>query len=532
MSRIWLIGALCVACEVGEAPPIAPPATVDVQPAPAQMRRLTQPQYVRAVHDLLGPDIVVTGPLDPDAALDGLIAVGAASATVSPRGVELYESAAFDIAEQVVADPSAARPPCTPLDATDVDCTRRILQVWGRRLWRRPVADDELERLLALTTEAQLTIGDAWQGIAFGLALLLQSPDFLFRIEAGEPSPLGGRRYTDFEMASRLAFFLWNTTPDDALLDAAAAGQLTDDAALSDIVQGMLADPRARAGVRAFFTDYLGLDALDRIIKDPQIFTRYTPDLGPMAREETLRGIETLVFDDAGDYRSLFTQRRTFVNRKLAALYGVAAPDADGFGAVRLPDHDARIGLLGQVSVLALHSHPVSSSATLRGLFIRETLLCGHIPAPPADVDTSLPQPDPTRPTLRERVAIHMSEPSCAGCHQAMDPLGLALENFDGIGRYRATENDVAIDASGTLDGVDFDGPVGLASAVAQHPNLGHCLTERLFAYATGHAPQSGEKAEIDRLSDHFEAADFRVQALLAAIATSPAFRRVGREVQ
>lgn len=525
----WVLwGAACLsACDVAPGAPAEPPEVVALDPAPAQMRRLTQAQFQRTVRDLFGPDLVVAGPLDVDARLDGLFAVGAASATVSPRGVELYEEAARSIAEQVAADPTAARLPCAPLDAFDVTCTRAILRVMGRRIWRRPLSADELARMLDVTVRAQVVLADAWQGLEFGLAALLQAPDFLFRVEAGEASVDGERRFTNYEMASRLAYFLWNTTPDDALLDAAEDGLLTHDDGLATIVAQMLADPRARAGVRAFFADYLGLDALDTIIKDPKVFTRYTPDLGAMARTETLGTIEAMVFDEEADYRTLFTRRGTHVNRKLAALYGIPAPAADGFAPAVLPDHSARVGLLGQVSVLALHSHPTASSATLRGRFIRETLLCGHIPPPPADVDTALPEPDPTRPTLRERVAIHLTEPSCAGCHQAMDPLGLPLENFDGIGRFRERENGAVIDASGTLDGVSFDGPVGLAVAVAEHPDLAGCLTERMFAYATGHAPTRGEAGAVEALTAEFVASGHQVKALLAAIAVSPAFRRV-----
>lgn len=515
--------------EEGVEAPVADAEPPTIEPAPARLRRLTRDQYLRTVADLFGPEVVVVGPLEPDTALDGLLAVGAASVTISPRGVELYEDAAFAIAEQVVADPGPARLTCVPLDVFDVACTREALRNLGRRVWRRPLTDEELARLVGITVRAQVALGDPGQGLAFGIAALLQAPDFLFRVEAGEAAP-DGARYSDFEMASRLAYFLWNTTPDDTLLDAAAAGRLTDDAALRQVVLEMIADPRARQGVRAFFSDYLGLAALDHIIKDPQIFTRFSPDLGAMAREETLRTIELLVFDERADFRALLTGRKTVVNRKLAALYGIEAPAAEGFGVVELPPHSPRVGLLGHASVLALHSHPVSSSATLRGLFIRETLLCGEIPPPPANVDTSLPEPDPTRPTLRERVAIHMTDPGCAGCHQAMDPIGLALENFDGIGRYRETENGAVIDASGTLDGVPFDGPVQLAARIANHPDLARCLTERLFAYATGHAPTAGEGDEVERIAAEFAADGFRVQHLLAAIATSPAFRRVGEE--
>lgn len=502
---------------VDAAPPTEAP--LPLVPAPAATARLTRAQYHHIIADVFGPDVVVSGPLEPDVALDGLWAIGAASTTISPRGVELYEAAAFTIAEQVVANEALRQRAfgCAGLDAT---CRRDGLAHLGRLLWRRPLTEEELAAVQAVAEDAATTLADPGAGLVFGVATLLQSPWFLFRPATGEG------RLDAFADATRLAFFLWDSTPDAPLLAAAEAGDLDRPQSRRAWIEAMLDDPRARRGVRTFFNDYLHLRDLDRLIKDPTVFTRYSAELGPMAQEETLATLEHLVFEVEGDFRTLFTDRTTFLNRKLAALYGVPAPVAEGFGRTELPADGPRAGLLGHASILAKNAHPVSSSATLRGRFIRETLLCGAIPAPPADVDTALPEPNPELPTLRDRVGVHLTEPQCAGCHQIMDPIGLGLETFDGIGRFRATENEVAIDASGVLDGVPFDDARSLGEAIAGHPNLGPCLTRKLYSYAVGHVPTAGEAGEIQRLSAIFAEEGHRVTALMRAIAMSEGFRR------
>ena len=387
-----------------------------------------------------------------------------------------------------------------------------------------------MTRVAGITTQAGAKLGDFYQGLAFGIAALLESPHFLYRPAVGEPDPTqaGRRRYTSVEMASRLSFFLWNSTPDDALLDAAEKGSLTDPAALTKEVTRMLASPRAHAGLRNFVTEYLRLDKLDQLSKDPTIFTHFNPDVGPAAREETLRDFEHLVFDLDGDYRDLFTSRRTFVNPKLASLYEVLAPKADGFAEVELPADIPRRGLLGQVSFLSLYAHPTSSSATLRGKLIRTVLLCGTVPPPPVNVNTALPEPSATALTLREREKVHLSDPFCAGCHVQMDPIGLGLENFDGLGGYRRKDHGAPIDPSGDLDGAAFANAVELADRVRNHPALGRCFVRRMYEYATAFVEQPAETPVLTALADDFAASGYRIKSLMLTISTSPGFRLAG----
>ena len=524
------VAAAIAACssEPADVPKPGPGPEAPSIPAPTGAQRLTIAQYTNAIHDLFGEDVAVPTALEPDVSLDGFVAIGASASTVSSRGVEQYEDAAFAIAEQVTADQAhrARVVPCAPAKVDDADCAKAFIGALGRRAWRRPLTTAEVDRLGGIVVQAASALGSFDRGVEFGIAALLQSPHFLYRPTVGEPDPVSGlRRYTGWEMATRLSFFLWNSTPDDELLDAAELGVLTDDRGLAEQAQRMLASPRARQGLRNFVTEYLRLDELDDLAKDPVLFTYFSPEVGPAAREETLRGFEHLVFDADADYRDIFTTRTTFVNPKLASMYAVPAPTDEGFGQVELPEGSPRVGLLGQVSLLALYAHPTSSSATLRGKLVRSVLLCGEIPPPPVHVNTARPEPSGAALPLRARVKEHLENAECASCHLQMDPIGLGLENFDAIGRFREKDNGAVIDASGDLDGVHFADARELASAVRNHPALATCFVRHLYEYATSFKQAPDQQQTIEALSYDFKATGHRVRSLMLAIAMSPGFR-------
>jgi len=238
--------------------------------------------------------------------------------------------------------------------------------------------------------------------------------------------------------------------------------------------------------------------------------------------------LEALVFDEDADLRGLMTTRRTFLDRELAMLYDVQAPSLEGFESLELDPEGKRGGLLGQASILALNSHPTSSSPTLRGKFVREVLLCQSIPAPPAGVDTSIPPPTAEAATLRDRVLEHLANPSCAVCHELTDPIGLALENFDGIGRFRTLDGGAPIDSSGEFDGAAFEGPVDLAEAIVEHEDFVPCIVETLTRYATGSHEMEGSTEGLDWLSGEFQYDRYRTQALVEDLVTSPLFLQAG----
>ncbi len=497
---------------------------------PPITRRLTYDQYVHTLDDLFGEGLVIPPSLEPDSRVSGLYAVGASVTSISALGVERYESAAFDVAEQVLADPERRLRlgTCSPAEGRDDACAEEWLGTIGPAAWRRPLTTEETERLVGIAGAAADTLGSFDDGFSYALAALLQSPWFLFRPEVGVVGDDGLLRYDAWELATRLSYFLWDGPPDAELRVAAADGTLLTDEVVAAQIDRMLADDRARRGLRAFVADMLHLAELDVLTKDPTIFVYMSEGLGASAREQTLLDAEALVFADDGDVRTLLTNTETHLDRTLAALYDVPAPAREGFGATTLGESGGRRGFLGQVSFLALQSHPTSTSVTLRGKFIREVLLCQNLPTPPAGLNTAIPEASEELPTMRERVARHLEDPSCAGCHQVMDPIGLGLENFDGLGRWRNEENDTPIDPTGDLDGDDFADAWALARAVAVHDDFGPCLNRTLFRYATGRAEADAEQPLVDWHADGLKEAEYRLQFLMRDIAAGPAFRLVG----
>ena len=223
-------------------------------------------------------------------------------------------------------------------------------------------------------------------------------------------------------------------------------------------------------------------------------------------------------------FAELFSRRDAYLNRELAALYGVAAPSRDGFAWTEWPSDSGRRGVLGQVTFLALNAHPTASSSTLRGHFVLDKLLCTPPPPPPSGVDTSIPEPTPERPTLRDRLESHLEAPACAGCHRAMDMIGLTFEGFDGIGRSRRYERGVEIDISGELFGVEVAGPEELVVEIARHPRLSACLTKRVLRYARGVHEDEREESEIERIAYRLRRDGFTIKNLLREVALSEGF--------
>lgn len=512
-----------IACQTGPTlSDLAPPEAWEAgDAASGRLRRLTTVTYTHAIGDLLG-DVVLPPLAGQDHAVGGLAEVGAGTATYSPREVEVLTDAAISVSQQALDNPTtrASLVPCTLQATADDACARDVLAALARRAWRRPATSEELDRLMAQTGQARAALSDADEALAFGMAGILSSPHFLYRQELDVVKG----RLSDHALASRLSFLLWASVPDDALLDAAEAGLLSTDQGLLDETLRMLDDPRARRGVRSFFTDMLEFGELDDLQKDPTVFEHANPALGEIAREETLRLLEYITLDADTDFRDVMTTRDTFLHPQLATLYGVPAPAKD-WTLVTFPDAVPRAGLLGHASFLARYAHAVSSSATLRGKAVRTRLLCQEILPPPVNVDTSIPEASGTTLTLRDRVAEHLLSPSCKGCHERMDPIGLGLEQYDGIGRYRTLDNGARIDPSGDVDDVPFDDALGLGEVVRNHPDFAPCVARTVTRYARGQIEEGDELAWLDTLSERFAEQDHRVRMLVLELVMSPLFR-------
>jgi len=506
----------------------------DASGGPLAAHRLTQEQYKTIVADIFGADIKVGGRFEPDIRKSGLLAVGAGEVTVTPAGFEQYDAMARVIAAQVVDEKHRATlVGCQPQSAKAPDeaCAGQFFSRVGRLLYRRPLTPDELHAQLGLASAVTKRLNDFYAGLAMGLAGMLDASPFLFRIEAAEADPdhPGMRRLNAYSMASRLSFFLWNTTPDDELLRAAESGALNSRKGLARQVDRMMASPRLDAGARAFFSDMMGFDAFAELAKDSVVYPKFSPAVLADAQEQTLRTITELLLVERADYRDLFTTRKTFLNRQLGAIYQVPVASREDWEAYEFPKDDPRAGLLTQISFLALHSHPGRSSPTLRGKALREVLLCQKVPDPPGNVNFNLVQDTKNAQfrTARERLTAHRTEPTCAGCHKLIDPMGLGLERFDSIGEYRATENGAAIDESGEFDGQKFADAAGLGAALHDNPAAPVCLVNRLYAYAAGRPPAPGEAEWMKYLGARFAADGYRLPDLMRRIATSDAFYRI-----
>ncbi len=506
-----------------ELPPFAP--------YEASLHRLTLGQYRNSVRDLLG-DVTVPEDLEVDTSLHGFTTVGATELTVPPHAAEQYEDAARSLAAQVFADRDRATAfvGCTPANADD-PCVRDFLARFGRRTFRRPLTGDELDLWQGVTRTIFAGFGDVWASLELTTAGLLESPYFLFRVELGEPDPEDPvrLRFTGFEMASRLAYFIWSTTPDDALLDAAAAGELDTPEGVRRQAQRLLEDPRARTALREFFLEYFKLDRLDGMTKSNDVFPQMSPTLGESMKQEVLLLIDDIAFERDGDLREILDSRTSFVNAELARLYQIPGEVPEtGFTKIEQPDNSPRAGLLTSGAFLALNAHATVTSPTYRGRFIRQYLLCQEIPPPPAGVNTTLPAGDPnTQPeTLRQRIErLHLQQPTCAGCHNLMDPLGFSLESFDAIGAYRTTENGLPIDTRGELDGAKFSNARQLAGILRDRTDVAACISRLTYRYASGHLESMGEKRVLKSLSDAFADSGFSFQHLVLDIVTSDGFR-------
>ncbi len=502
------------------------------EPAPLRVRTLLSWQYRNAIADLLGPEAaaVVTPPADTS--VNGLAAIGASQLSLSTGAVSQYEQSAHAAVEKAFADPArrAAIVGCTPVGAVDASCFESMVRSFGRRAFRRPLEPEEVAAWTSVARQAAEAYGDFHRGAAFALAGILQSPSFLYQVELGAPDPdhPGRLRLDGYELASRLSFFLTGSIPSDALLDAAEAGELDTPEGLSHHARVLLETPRARAALRAFFDELLQLQDLPSLSKSPTAYPTWSPALAKAMREETLRLLEEAAFDSYGDFRAVLDARHTFVDRELAAHYGVALSEAaTGWQRIELPADQPRAGILTHGSFLSLMAHPLSTSPTHRGKFIRERLLCEPVAAAPNNVDTSLSPTDPAKPqTMREKISVHLSNASCANCHRLMDPIGLGFEHFDAVGRYRTTEVGKPIDASGDFDGLGrFQDARGLAALLKQDVRASKCLARSLFRQASGHVDTLGEERPMAELHQAFERSGFKMKELLVAIAASDAFR-------
>jgi mono/diheme cytochrome c family protein len=418
---------------------------------------------------------------------------------------------------------------CRPASARDeVPCATRIFSTLARLAYRRPVTQADVESLMAFYREGRKEV-DFESGIQRGIRGMLVSPQFLFRVER---DPLGVARDTayrvsELELASRLSFLLWSSIPDDELLDLAVRGALKQPAVLEQQVRRMLADPRARALVHDFAGQWLYLRNLSAARPNAELFPDFDEGLRQAFRRQTELFFESILREDRS-VLDLLSSNYTFLNERLAKHYGVPNVYGSHFRRVTLNSEKLRGGLVGHGSILTVTAYPNRTSPVNRGKWILENFLGTPPPPPPPDVP-QLPENTEGRvASMRERMEQHRANPACASCHSIMDPLGLALEQFDAVGRWRTvSEAGDPIDASGTLpDGTPFDGAADLTRALLGRSDLFvTTITEKLLTYALGRGLEYYDMPAIRSISRQVADADHRFSALVIGVVKSRPFQ-------
>ena len=492
-------------------------------------RLITEDQYVNTLKVVFGPGLKLAPRFAPIPRVQGLVAVGSSHATMTAGALDQFDNAARLVADQVTGRENRDfLITCRPKSNTAADdaCAQETLTRIGRVLFRRPLTTAETKAYVKAANQNAESIHDFYRGLAVSMSAMFIAPDFLY-VPQPTQTVRGKTTLTAYGKAARLSLLLWNSYPDDALLNAAESGALNTPKGLQAQVERMVASPRLQAGVRNFFDDMLVFENFETLSKDATTFPTFTYKVSVDAREQTLRTVAAIVRDDA-DFRDIFTTRKTFLTNDLGSIYGVRIDKPDEWVPYEFPANDPHAGILTHVSFTALYAQPGRTSPTRRGKAIREIFLCQKVPDPPANVDFSkLTNPDPSLKTSRDRLEAHRSNPVCAGCHKITDPMGLGMENFDGAGFYRAEEQKAPIDARGDLEGVQFSDAVGLSKALHDSPKATSCLTQRMLGYALGRPLDSNDEALVKSLNEDFINSGYRVRHLMQTIAINDAFYNV-----
>ncbi len=540
--------------------------TSEGEAAPKQLvRRLTHAQYDNTVRDLLGDYSKPAERFPPEDYVDGfknqLTGQG-----MPPLLVETYSTAAErlalnafrigDINGLVPCAPSqrsgasrqssagSSRATADKWSYSDQKCRDAFVRGFGLRAFRRPLTEDEVKRYSAVFSEQARVSHRFLDGARVVVEAMLQSPNFLFHVEAG---PDG--RYADYDVASRLSYLLWNTMPDAALFEAAAKGELTTTAGRERVARRMLENaPKSREALDQFFEEWLRFDRVVNAVKSNR-YQAFTPELAIAMAEETRTLLHHLVSKDLS-FMDALTADYSFLTSELAEVYGVPAPK-EQFEMVKFPADSQRAGILGQGTFLASTAGPTDTSPTARGIFIRERLLCQHVPPPPPGVITTLPDPlvDEKPKGRRQLMVEHVENPTCASCHRLMDPIGFGFEHFDAIGQYRQQEMipvtrpgggggggrggpppiPLEINAQGEIAGLpnsNFSGAKQLGAILANSPVCQECVVRQMFRYSYGRLEADADEKTIDQLYDRFKSSGFKMKSLLVALVESPEFLR------
>lgn len=495
-----------------------PPET----PSQSHLRRLSHSQYNNTVRDLLGDQTRPADLFPPEDFLHGFKNQSAAQ-EIPPLLAEAYNSAAEKLARNAfrAGQDQHGLVPCRPQSPADAACAGLFVRSFGRKAFRRPLTDLEAKRYTNLLLKQSAREGNFLGGARFAVEAMLQSPKFLFRLEPGA-----------YGAAANLSYFLWDTMPDADLLLAAERGELDDEPGVRRQAVRLLAHPKAKQALDEFVSQWLRFDQVLSAVKDRNLYPEFNLPLAASMTEETRRLVADLVWNEK-NFMDFFRADYAYVNSDLAAIYSLPAP-ASEFAKVPLPPDSPRAGVLGQAAFFVMTSKPGETSPTIRGQFVRNQFLCQEVPDPPPGVNSTLPPVTIAKPmTNRQRLEEHLINPSCAGCHRLMDPIGFGLEHFDAIGRFqqkqavmvmppdrrmRPTRLELEIDARASIAGIpnsEFTSPRELGRILAGNANCQRCMAKQLFRYAFGRQESAADQPVIDTGLQVFRQSAFRWKELM-----------------
>ncbi len=496
------------------------------------IRRLTRFEYNNTVRDLLGD---TTGPADvlpPEEEVAGFNNQ-AAALTTSDLLIEQYMKVAEGVSARAIEN-LASILPCDPVADGEEACATSFIETFGRRAFRRPLTEDEVARYKGLYDWA---VGDEGpgsfeDGIQVIIEAALQSPSFLYRAELGAETRVEGDivPFTSWEMATKLSYMLWNSMPDEELFAAAERDELQTKEQVAAQATRMIEDEKARDPIQNFHTQWLLLTHLDSVTKDASVYPAFSESLRPLWKEEIQRFVEHVILEGDGSLQTLLTADYSFMNEELAGFYGddvLETVTGSDFRQVQL-DPARRAGLLTTAGLMATHANLNQSSPVFRGKFVREQLMCDTLPLPPNDLVIEPPELDPTK-TTKEQFEEIGSNPSCAGCHSLMNPIGFIFEHYDGVGQWRDQQNGKDIDAIGDvvatedIDGT-YDGAVELSYALAESYQVQECVTSQWFRFAYNRTVTPEDSCSIEQLNQEFTDSGYDIKTLLVALTQTNAF--------
>jgi Protein of unknown function (DUF1592)/Protein of unknown function (DUF1588)/Protein of unknown function (DUF1585)/Protein of unknown function (DUF1587)/Protein of unknown function (DUF1595)/Planctomycete cytochrome C len=520
----WLdAGVLKVECTPG----------VPKDPGRVTIRRLNRAEYDNTIRDLVGVAIHPAEDFPSDDVGYGFDNIGDVL-SMPPILTEKYLAAAEKVIEAVWKSDEARKRILivTPKDAKENrDSARKILKAFADRAWRRPATDDEIKRLLRFIDAADKN-GDPFEtGVQLALEAVLTSPHFLFRVEIDKTQGDAPHSLSDWELASRLSYFLWSSMPDEELFSHARQGDLHQPEVLEAQTRRLLKDPKSHALVENFADQWLLIRNLKSATPDAAMFPTFDEPLRAAMQKETEAYFENVMREDRS-IMELIDSDYTFVNERLAKHYGIDGVKGDDFRRVTLKD-GRRGGVLTQASILTVTSNPTRTSPVKRGKFILDSILGSPMPPPPPDVPPlNEDKKIADSATLRQRMEEHRANPSCATCHQRMDPLGFGFENFDAIGAWRERDGAAPIDPSGVLPGGEkFNGPAELKAILkARQPDFAHCLAEKMLTYSIGRGLERYDRCAVDEITANVVLNKYTFSSLVLGIVMSdPFLKRRGK---